>query len=259
MESTPDGKPASIRRHAPGAAGLLFRFRTWIILALCLLGFFSPWRRLFAAGPDVTLWLALSTWLSRAAKLGIELSTVIVTLVALACCSAGAAFRVWGTAYLGFGVVHADAMQAGHVVASGPYRYLRNPLYLGTLLLALGFSILMPPSGAVVFLVGLCLLQMALIRGEERFLSEKLGDAYREYRHRVPRLLPRLRVTLAGSKVRPQWLYAAFTEIWGLGFALCFAVLAWRYNAMILIKCLIICFGLSLILKALLPAGRRPA
>jgi len=165
---------------------------------------------------------------------------------------------VWGTAYLGFGVVHDGAMQAGQVVASGPYRYLRNPLYLGTLLLALGFSILMPPSGALVFLVGLCLLELALIRGEERFLSGKLGDAYREYRHRVPRLVPRLRVALAASNVHPRWLYAAFAEIWGIGFALCFAVLAWRYNAMILIKCLVICFGLSLVLRALLPA-RRPA
>ncbi len=167
---------------------------------------------------------------------------------------------MWGTAYLGFEVVHDGAMQAGQFVASGPYRYLRNPLYLGTLLLALGFSILMPPSGALVFLVGLCLLELALIRGEERFLSGKLGDAYQEYRHRVPRLVPRLRVALAASNVRPRWLYAAFAEIWAIGFALCFAVLAWRYNAMILIKCLVICFGLSLLLRAfLLPARRRPA
>lgn len=144
-------------------------------------------------------------------------------------------------------------MQAGTLVAAGPYRYLRNPLYLGSLLFGVGISILMPPSGALVFFIGLCLLQSTLIRGEERFLNGRWGDAYREYRRRVPRLLPRLRAAVAAPKVRPQWLHAAFSEIWAIGFALCFAVLAWRYNAMILIKCLVICFGISLVLRALLP------
>jgi uncharacterized membrane protein len=48
-------------------------------------------------------------------------------------------------------------------------------------------------------------------------------------------------------------LQSLIGEIYPLGMAGCFAVLAWRYNAQILIQCLIVCFGVSLIVRALLP------
>lgn len=241
------------------AQAMIFRFRAWIIVALYLIGFLAPWRRLFPAGPDVTLWLAASTWLARGSKIGIETSTVAVTLAALCCCWLGAAFRVWGSAYLGSGVVHNGTMQGGKLVASGPYRYLRNPLYLGSFLFALGVSILMPPSGALFFVIAIALVQSALIRGEEDFLAARHGDAYGIYRRSVPRLLPRIQTALAATKIRPRWLDGTLTEIFQVGFALCFAVLAWRYDASILMRCLLICYGLSLVARAIQPAQARAA
>ena len=62
------------------------------------------------------------------------------------------------------------------VVAAGPFRYVRNPLYLGAWLLATGVSILMPPSGAAFFLPAFSIFVPILISAEERFLSAKLGD-----------------------------------------------------------------------------------
>jgi protein-S-isoprenylcysteine O-methyltransferase Ste14 len=243
---------------------MFFRFRFWIILALYLVGFLAPWQRLLPIGPEVTLWLAASTWIARTVRIDIETSTVAVTLVALLCCCVGAAFRLWGTAFLGSGVMRDGAMHGDQLVASGPYRYLRNPLYLGSFLLAAGVSILMPPGGALVFLAALFLLYLTLIRGEEKFLAARLGEAYLEYRRRVPRLVPQLRSVGSGSGIpaseaQPQWLYAAVAEIWPVGFTLCFAVLAWQYNALILMKCLIVCFGLSLVARATLPRAVRAA
>ena len=77
------------------------------------------------------------------------------------------------------------------VTTVGPYRWVRHPFYLGNLVVDTGLCIM---SGSallflvyfVVFLVG----YTATMRDEERVLTERHGDAYREYARRVPRLFP---------------------------------------------------------------------
>ena len=56
-----------------------------------------------------------------------------------------------------------------------------------------------------------------------------------------------------------SWLAAVAHEVWPLGYAAAFAALAWRYNPQILIKCLLIAYGASLIARALLPTPRTAA
>lgn len=231
------------------AAALAFRFRSFIFLLLYFFGFLPPWN--FRSGSRSTLWLAVSTLLARSGWIGLAPGTLIVTLLALACLILGAILRVWGTAYLGGGVMSGFAMHGDQLVAGGPYRYVRNPLYLGAELVALGVSILMPPSGAALFLPVFCIFVLILISVEERFLRQKLGSIYQQYCRRVPRLLPRLAardLPLSGS---PRWVQAVFAETFPVAFTFCFAIFAWRYNARILIRCLLICYGLSLIMRAL--------
>jgi hypothetical protein len=152
------------------------------------------------------------------------------------------------------------------MVVAGPYRFVRNPLYLGGWLLGMGTSILMPVSGAIFFVAALTALELLLIRDEEHFLSFRLGPVYEEYRRRVPRLLPRIShaqfkmaVTGGQREAQPRWVASFVAEIFALAFPLCFAVLAWRYNALILIKCLLVCYGVSLIVRALRPRAPEPA
>jgi protein-S-isoprenylcysteine O-methyltransferase Ste14 len=230
-----------------------FRFRVWIIVALFCLGFSAPWDRIGAAAPATTAWLALSTTLARLHWLSLEQATLLVTSLAIFCAIAGAALRFWGTAFLGASIVHSGAMHGDQVMAAGPYRHLRNPLYLGSILFAVSVAILMPPSGAAVFIVAVCVFYFRLILGEEAFLAHKIGAPYQEYCQCVPRLLPSLRPRIPAPPTRPQWLAAFIAEILPLGFALCLAVLAWRYEPELLIRCLLVCFGLSLVAKALLP------
>jgi hypothetical protein len=144
-------------------------------------------------------------------------------------------------------------MLAGSVMAAGPYRYVRNPLYLGSWFLGLSIAILMPPSGALVFVVVLGLFYFRLILGEEDFLTGQIGGAYVEYRRQVPRLVPSLLPRIAASKARPQWLMSLIAEFLPVSYPLCLAVLAWRYEPLLLIRCLVICFGLSLVMRAFLP------
>jgi protein-S-isoprenylcysteine O-methyltransferase Ste14 len=231
-------------------AALVFRFRLPVFLLLYLLGFFPPWEWGTGHGSNGTLWLASSTLFARSGWISLAAATVVVTAAALACLVMGTILRVWGTAYLGPGVMGDTAMQGSRFVAAGPYRYVRNPLYLGAWLLASGASMLMPPGGACFFLIAFSLLVRFLISIEERFLSIKLGEAYQQYRRRVPRWWPRGRAIAVTAAAHPEWAQAALAETYPIAFTVCFAIFAWRYNARVLIQCLLICYGLSLVARA---------
>jgi protein-S-isoprenylcysteine O-methyltransferase Ste14 len=232
-----------------------FRFRLLIILLIYALGFWAPWT--WTQGrfgpPPTTAWLALATTPARWGLLHLDQATLLVTGLAILFGLLGAVLRVWGTAFLGASIVHAGPMLAGTVMAAGPYRYVRNPLYLGSWFLGLSIAILMPPSGALVFVVVLALFYFRLILGEESFLTRQIGEAYVEYRRAVPRLIPSLRPKIAKATARPQWLMSLIAEFLPVSYPLCLAVLAWRYEPLLLDRCLLICFGLSLVLRAFLP------
>jgi protein-S-isoprenylcysteine O-methyltransferase Ste14 len=237
-----------------------FRFRFPIILALYALGFWAPWNYLLArnapAGPATTAWLALSVWLARVHLLPLDKATLVVTSLAIFFICIGAALRFWGASYLGSSIVHSGAMQGDAVMAGGPYRFLRNPLYLGSVACALGISILMPPSGAVAFLIAIPIFYFRLLLAEEDYLAQRLGAPYQEYRRLVPRLIPTLRPRVAAPAAEPRWLEGLLGETFAVGAALCMAALAWRYEPELLDRCLLVCFGLSLIARALLPKAQ---
>ena len=75
---------------------------------------------------------------------------------------------------------------------TGPYGHTRNPLYLGSMMIAFGFA---GAAGSWVILMALAILFAAIywptIRGEEAYLREKF-TGFEEYAKSVPRLLPRL-------------------------------------------------------------------
>src|SRR5579871_6809225 len=90
------------------------------------------------------------------------------------------------------------ALASGHVrknealATSGPYAYTRNPLYLGSLLMGIGFAVAARSWWVGIVLVLMFFaIYMPVIRSEEKFLREKFSD-FEEYAKRVPRMLPRL-------------------------------------------------------------------
>jgi protein-S-isoprenylcysteine O-methyltransferase Ste14 len=226
-----------------------FRFRLWISFAIYCLGFWAPWLRYGgSAHPVSTTWLELSGELAH--WMPLETASVVVTATAIALAIVGTVFRVWGTAYIGGSVVQSSNLHAPGIVASGPYRYLRNPLYLGVLLFAVAVSILMPPSGAAFFLVASFVQFWRLIRREELYLEAQHGETYRVYKDAAFSLLPTIGAKLPKSSTEPRWTQAAFAESFYLTMTACFVVLAWRYNANLLIQALLICFGFSLVVRA---------
>jgi protein-S-isoprenylcysteine O-methyltransferase Ste14 len=97
------------------------------------------------------------------------------------------------------------ALASGHVrkneqlTTTGPYAYTRNPLYLGSLIMALGFTLASRSwiigAIAAAMLVG---IYVPVIRSEERFLRERFPE-FDGYCRDVPRLLPRWRAARGGS------------------------------------------------------------
>jgi protein-S-isoprenylcysteine O-methyltransferase Ste14 len=234
------------------ATNFEFRFRLWIGLLIYLLGFLAPWERaLPGANHHLWSWLALQLFMTNHLK-G-EQAFVLVAVVACAVAVLGAWLRVWGTAYLGHEVVRDGAMHASTVVAAGPYRWMRNPLYLGSWLTCAAVSILMPPTGALFALIALALFQWRLAAAERAFLEQKLGEAYRGYVRRVPALIPYKKALKADGAVKPRWGQALLNEIYPLGMAASFAALSWRYDVWLLVQCMLILFGTSLVVRAILP------
>jgi protein-S-isoprenylcysteine O-methyltransferase Ste14 len=97
------------------------------------------------------------------------------------------------------------ALASGHVqknealATSGPYAYTRNPLYLGSLLMGLGFAVASRSWWVGVALVVMFFfIYVPVIRGEEAFLRRKFPE-FEEYARRVPRMFPRIEASGAES------------------------------------------------------------
>ena len=105
------------------------------------------------------------------------------------------------------------AMASGHVkkneelTTTGPYAYTRNPLYLGSLVLAAGFAVAARSwwiAGAMV--VFFLAVYVPVIAGEEAFLRERFPE-FAAYAKNVPRLLPRFKAYGGGKGAFASDLY----------------------------------------------------
>jgi protein-S-isoprenylcysteine O-methyltransferase Ste14 len=126
------------------------------------------------------------------------------------------------------------AWAAGHLeknrqlAVNGPYAHVRNPLYLGTLTVALGFVIAARRwELGLIFAIVFGGVYLPVIELEEQHLR-KLFPAYAEYAARVPVLLPRLRPVTNGRRF--SWrLYRLNQEFQAaLGFLAGLAALLWK-------------------------------
>jgi len=128
--------------------------------------------------------------------------------------------RWWGSSYHQAGVVMSGDVVADTFTAAGPYRYVRNPLYLGNALLSIGIGALGSPPATLLVIAFNLVVVYRLIIIEERFLKAANGDVYARYCAAVPRLLPRLTPAPLPPDPRvPDVGYGFVTELFALGFA----------------------------------------
>lgn len=105
---------------------------------------------------------------------------------------AGELLRLWGVHHIG-SVSRTRTERLGPLIDHGPFAKVRNPLYIGNVLLWLGFAVSARlPWLAPIVAVVLALEYHAIVRWEERLLETRMGESYRQYLRRVPRWIPNL-------------------------------------------------------------------
>jgi protein-S-isoprenylcysteine O-methyltransferase Ste14 len=234
-----------------GATRIEFRLRVAIMVIVIWLGFWAPWIERWGLGWRIPLleWLPLE--LSRLGFARFSVASPAVIVLGALIAAVGVVLRIWGTAYLGPGTVNHGEMKAGAVLADGPYRYVRNPLYMGSWCMMAAMACLMPPTGALFSMTLLTVFFLRLILGEEAFLAGRLGEPYLEYLRAVPRLFPSLRASLPPAGHKPNWLVSMVSELNPIGVFITLAALSWSYNYQLMVKAIIISFGVSLVARAL--------
>ncbi len=97
----------------------------------------------------------------------------------------GLLIRLWSNGF---------AIKNDKLTISGPYAFVRNPLYLGTFLIAIGFTFVLKMGYFVgsLFLAALVFMYYKTIQSEQKMLLEKFGQTYQYYCTKVPAMIPRL-------------------------------------------------------------------
>jgi protein-S-isoprenylcysteine O-methyltransferase Ste14 len=127
--------------------------------------------------------------------------------------AAGETLRVWGVHHIG-AVSRTRSDRLGPLIDSGPFAFVRNPLYIGNIALWIGFALSARlPVLAPVIAAALALEYHAIIRWEEQLLASRVGAAYDAYAMRVPRWVPRLGASgLTNARANFSWATTLFSE-----------------------------------------------
>jgi protein-S-isoprenylcysteine O-methyltransferase Ste14 len=162
---------------------------------------------------------ALANWLGPRLEMNTGLVARLLFFGAALLLVVAALIRTWSSAYLQADVVYASEVKTQSVVADGPYRRVRNPLYFGNVVMAVGMGAMMSRTGFFVVIAAMLVFCYRLILREEAELGATQGESYANYCKVVPRLWPSPwpRIPPAGRPAR--WADGFKAEFWSWGFA----------------------------------------
>lgn len=163
--ATPISASAQERDVVVRLGGWLFKRRSWLPI------------------PIVSLLLLLRTSSGSAERLWLGVALV----------AAGEMLRLWAVHHIGV-ISRTRGERLGPLISTGPFAYVRNPLYLGNMALWVGFTL---AAGLLWLAPMVCVLLAleyhAIVRWEEELLLARMGPPYRAYMSAVPRWAPNLR------------------------------------------------------------------
>jgi protein-S-isoprenylcysteine O-methyltransferase Ste14 len=150
----------------------------------------------------------------------------IVFAVGFALLAGAWLLRAWGASYLRPEVVWRRDTSTDNLCTDGPFRFSRNPLYLGNLFMAAAIGLFVPPTGWAVVVLAQWVFIRALIAEEESNLLARYGTAFESYAAGVPRLRPRTSPFESATQPHAPLANALASEPLMAGFTAGFAVLA---------------------------------
>ncbi len=114
----------------------------------------------------------------------------VVSCIGVILCAAGMAFLVWGRQHLGRNWSQTVSIKKGHeLVTSGPYRFVRHPMYAGGLIACIGSAIVC--GGAWIFLlVILGAIFLWRVGAEDKLMEQQFPNEYPDYKKRTKALIP---------------------------------------------------------------------
>jgi len=145
-------------------------------------------------------------------------------------------------------------MKADSVIADGPYRYVRNPLYLGLWCTIAALTFVMPPTGALVTMI---LLQFFNAPHPWR-RGVSIAPAWRDLSPLFECRAspdPATQYERAKGSAQPHWQRAVLTELNPIGVFVALAVFSWSYDNRMMVKVILIGFGVSLVMRAFVPGN----
>ncbi len=204
-----------------------FKYRVWFFAALFCIAFFC-----YAFDKENSAQF-VANWLAREFPYFSSDTWVRIVLgVGAALIFFAAAIRTWGTSYLHASVMHDSKLHTERLVADGPFRHVRNPLYFGNVVMSFGMGAAMSRIGFFVIVIGIFIFTYRLIFREESELSESQGESYREYCAAVPRLLPSLKARVPSAGNVPNWLDGFLGELMFWGFGVSVVLLAVTFKSL---------------------------
>lgn len=125
----------------------------------------------------------------------------------------GELIRLWGVQHIG-AISRTRSDRLGPLINGGPFAYVRNPLYVGNILLWLGFTVSARLLWLAPFVVALIGLEYhAIVRWEEQLLVSRIGEPYRRYLQQVPRWIPRVGARPVSADVPAfSWTETLYSE-----------------------------------------------
>ncbi|MCX8056998.1 MAG: isoprenylcysteine carboxylmethyltransferase family protein [Ignavibacteria bacterium] len=106
----------------------------------------------------------------------------------------GEFIRIWANSWAGSETRTTGGVGGTFLIVSGPYAYVRNPLYIGNVIIYFGLGIMSNavfPYLQILALVYFFYQYYEIVKEEENFLKQKFGDEYKDYCSKVNRFLPK--------------------------------------------------------------------
>jgi protein-S-isoprenylcysteine O-methyltransferase Ste14 len=140
-------------------------------------------------------------------------TSLLLLIVGAIVAAVGIGFRVYSAGYL-WGRHIVTEIESDFLCTSGPFAYIRNPLYLGNFVVGIGLCISLNEWYAYgIFLLEFVYLYSVIIPYEERFLEEKFGNAYAQYKARTGTFLPKRKGHQSGERLLPNYRLGFASEV----------------------------------------------
>lgn len=122
---------------------------------------------------------------------------------------AGEAIRIWGVSWAGSETRTTGNVGGSFLVISGPFAHVRNPLYVGNILMYTGLGIMSFAFFPYLQILGVIFFYFQyklIVQEEELYLEKTYGKDYENYRQKVPRFFPTLRAYKVDGLKQPEYI-----------------------------------------------------